>query len=134
MPETIGQRVRRLRQEQHLTADQLAQRLNVSRQHISQFERSEGGARPDTIQRFAAALGVSPYYLEHGREGSSDLPPLDAYLRLTHNLTDDDIAALSHLITRLDAGNRQRDELRQAAYDRTELSETMRREADEWTE
>lgn len=60
-PETLGQRVQRLRLAQGLTVPQLAARLTprCSIQTIHSIEQGHSSPRIDTLQRLAAALGVS---------------------------------------------------------------------------
>ena len=55
---TIGSNIKKLRTGQGLTQDQLAERLFVTRQTVSNWER--GASQPDLeqLEAIAAALGV----------------------------------------------------------------------------
>jgi transcriptional regulator with XRE-family HTH domain len=56
--EHLGVRLHRLRLERGLTMEVLAKRAGLTRQAISQIERS-GGAKASTILPLAKALGVT---------------------------------------------------------------------------
>lgn len=60
---TIGQRIKDARKQAHITQAELAQKLNVPFQSVSQWERDIRNPKLQTIQRIAHALGVSPTYL-----------------------------------------------------------------------
>ena len=71
---TIGSNIRKLRTSQGLTQDQLAERLFVTRQTVSNWER--GASQPDLeqLEAIAAALGVEVMELLYGpkpKEGPS---------------------------------------------------------------
>jgi transcriptional regulator with XRE-family HTH domain len=63
-PETIGQRIRRFREERDLTPSALAEKAGVAKSYLSALEHDEDRAnqrRPsaDTLYRIAEALGVA---------------------------------------------------------------------------
>jgi transcriptional regulator with XRE-family HTH domain len=68
-PETIGERLRRLREEQGLTQRDLAA-PGVSPQYVSKIERGQRSASVKALRQIAPKLGVSWQYLETG----SDVP------------------------------------------------------------
>jgi transcriptional regulator with XRE-family HTH domain len=59
--------LRSTRQRQGLTQRQLASRAGTGQHTISKLERLERGAYPKSLQKLAAALGVSPADLVEGR-------------------------------------------------------------------
>lgn len=63
---TIGSNIKKLRTGQGLTQDQLAERLYVTRQTVSNWER--GASQPDLeqLEAIAAALGVEVMTLLYG--------------------------------------------------------------------
>jgi len=63
MENSLGQKLRALREQQGLTLKQLFERSGVSLSHISALERGER-VRPsyDRLYKLAKALGVSPSY------------------------------------------------------------------------
>ncbi|MBR5792757.1 MAG: helix-turn-helix transcriptional regulator [Ruminiclostridium sp.] len=63
---TIGSNIKKLRTGQSLTQDQLAERLYVTRQTVSNWER--GASQPDLeqLEAIAAALGVEVMELLYG--------------------------------------------------------------------
>ena len=60
---TIGQRIRDARKNAGMTQTELAQKLNVPFQSISQWERDLRNPKFDTIQRIADALEIHPFDL-----------------------------------------------------------------------
>jgi transcriptional regulator with XRE-family HTH domain len=79
---SIGDRIRKKRKENNLTQKELASRVNVSAQVISNWERGYTDPDHDDVSRLADALNCSTEYL-HGRSNketpaSSDLPKLTA--------------------------------------------------------
>lgn len=55
----LGERAKRAREQAHLTQEQLAERIEVSPQYISDMERGVVGISVQTLCRLCAALGVS---------------------------------------------------------------------------
>lgn len=59
IPETIGQRVRRLRETKGLTQQDLAQAAELALSNVAQIERGKiADPRASTLQALAKALGV----------------------------------------------------------------------------
>ena len=61
--------LRPARQRLGLTQRQLASLAGIGQGTISKLERLERGAYPNTLQKLAMALGVSPADLVEGRDG-----------------------------------------------------------------
>jgi XRE family transcriptional regulator of biofilm formation len=62
--ETVGQRIKRFREERGLTASELAEKAGVAKSYLSTLEHDEVGTnarRPsaDTLYRIAKVLGVA---------------------------------------------------------------------------
>ena len=64
----LGDRVRRLREEQALTQAELAERSGVSLSTVSRLEQTSWPVRAGTIRKLAKALGVSPTALTREAE------------------------------------------------------------------
>ena len=62
----IAQNIRRLRTAQNMTQDQLAERLHVTRQTVSNYETGKSQPDIDTIVRLAEALQTDPNTLLYG--------------------------------------------------------------------
>lgn len=60
---TFGEKLQRLRQKAGLSQDTLAERLTVSRQAVSRWERDETMPEPDKIVALADLFGVTTDYL-----------------------------------------------------------------------
>lgn len=56
---TLGEKLQKLRQQQGLSQDALAERLGVSRQAVSKWERDEAQPELDKIVRLSELFGVS---------------------------------------------------------------------------
>ncbi|HEY4345978.1 MAG TPA: helix-turn-helix domain-containing protein [Gaiellaceae bacterium] len=65
--ETIGERLRRLREEQRLTQHDIAAQ-GVSAQYISKLERGERTASVKALRKLSPILGVTAQYLETGHD------------------------------------------------------------------
>ena len=64
----LGKRLQRMRQVRGLTSVELARRARVTPGFIKQLERSHTVPSLQTLQRIAAALGVSlTYFLDKNR-------------------------------------------------------------------
>ena len=63
---SVAKHIRRLRAEQHMTQEDLAEKLFVTRQTVSAWET--GKAQPDleTLERIAVVLGVEVTELIYG--------------------------------------------------------------------
>jgi transcriptional regulator with XRE-family HTH domain len=87
-PETIGQRIRRLRTERGLTQVQLAEKIGLIQLLVSDYERGKLRLHGEMVARFALALGVSSdEILGLARPGSSrstgdDAPSLTLVRRM----------------------------------------------------
>lgn len=66
----IGKNISKFRKEQEMTQDQLAERLHVTRQAVSNWEN--GKAQPDveTLGQLAECLGVSVETMIYGKSES----------------------------------------------------------------
>ena len=51
-------RIRELREEKQITQKELAIAANISRPYLHDLEYNRRGAKPETLQRIADALGV----------------------------------------------------------------------------
>jgi transcriptional regulator with XRE-family HTH domain len=58
-----GRRIRTARQRLGLTQHELAQRVQVTKQNITQLEQGQRQPRPDRLRALAQHLGVSADYL-----------------------------------------------------------------------
>lgn len=80
MSKDFGNRVREARVRAGLTQSQLAEKIDVSVNHISAIERGVYETRTDTLKNLAVALGTTADYLLFGAR-ESDTPLERAYLK-----------------------------------------------------
>lgn len=73
MTENFGFRVRETRKKQHLSMEQLGQKMGISGSLVGRYERNEEHPKPDTIRRFSDALGVDAKWLEKGEYDDNSL-------------------------------------------------------------
>jgi transcriptional regulator with XRE-family HTH domain len=72
-PDTIGERVTRIRKAQGLTQKQLAEKMGIKRSLVTDYETGRLRLNGEVIVRFALALGVSADLIL-GLSDSSALP------------------------------------------------------------
>lgn len=58
-PETLGQRIARIRKERGLTQEELAKRIGIIQRLVSSYERNKLRPHAEMVVRFARALEVS---------------------------------------------------------------------------
>lgn len=69
---TFGEKLQKLRQKAGMSQDALAERLNVSRQAVSRWERDETMPETDKVVALADLFGVTTDYLL--RQGTEEEP------------------------------------------------------------
>lgn len=67
-PESLGERIRKRREELGLRQVDLANRLGVTEQYISLLEKNQRSCSLKTLLDLAETLGVNSDYLLRGRE------------------------------------------------------------------
>lgn len=73
--ETMGDRIRFLRQSRNLTQEGMGEIVGVSGASISQWESGAiTGIRPDNFLRFCAYFAVDPYWVVFGPEAERKDP------------------------------------------------------------
>jgi len=92
--ETFGARVKRLRLARGISLIGLARLLGVSKPAVWKWERDEVRPRPETLDRLAATLGVSPSELLFGGEAATSAAPEQSALRAILAKAKSDVAQL----------------------------------------
>ena len=74
---TLGEKIQELRRKNAISQDALAERLDVSRQAVSKWERDEATPETDKIVKLAQVFSVSTDYLllEEAPEQPPKEPP-----------------------------------------------------------
>lgn len=73
---TLGEKIQELRRRSGMSQDLLAEKLEVSRQAVSKWERDEASPETDKIVRIAQVFGVSTdYLLLEAPSQSQSIPP-----------------------------------------------------------
>lgn len=73
---SVAKHIRRLRTERHMTQEELAEKLFVTRQTVSAWETGKSQPDLETLERIAAALGVEATVLIYGVPLSPNLRKL----------------------------------------------------------
>ncbi len=82
----IGKRIHDRRKQMGLTQEQLAEKMNVSIQMVSNLERGNKAIRIENLIRLSKILEASTDYLLTGRETAGDIQGLAARMgRLPEN-------------------------------------------------
>jgi len=66
--ETLGERIRRLRDERYISQAELAEKAGVSRAVLSRIENDLATPIQRTVRKLAEALGVGPHELAEPSE------------------------------------------------------------------
>lgn len=83
----IGKRIKKRRKQRKLTQEQVAERVSISNQHMSNIERAKSIPSTETLMKLAAALDTTPdeflvgssrYPGEEWKAVADKLRPLDA--------------------------------------------------------
>jgi transcriptional regulator with XRE-family HTH domain len=102
--QTVGQRIRDLRQARGLTQDQLATLCEVSRSAVAQWETDRAGQLRGNISRIATALATTVAFLLDGAPGDGDLTGDElAMLRLYRECEPEDRSFLLRTARKLAA-------------------------------
>lgn len=72
--EPIGKRIKSVRQERKYTQEYLAEKLNVSTQHISDIERGLNGMSIPALMEICKILDIDADYILFGVSKSSNNP------------------------------------------------------------
>jgi len=72
----IGKRIQSCRKRQGYTQEQLAEKMNVSIQMVSNLERGNKAIRIDNLIHLSQILNISTDYILTGKETSEDLDVL----------------------------------------------------------
>lgn len=72
----MGKRIQNRRKQLGYTQEQLAERMNVSIQMVSNLERGNKAIRIDNLMKLSRILNISTDYILTGRETTDDLQAL----------------------------------------------------------
>jgi transcriptional regulator with XRE-family HTH domain len=59
---TVGENIRRIRQERHLTQRQLGEMVGASEAYIRAYESGRRNPKPSSLEKIAEALAVNPEF------------------------------------------------------------------------
>ena len=99
--ETVGERIRAMRAEKHISAAELARRADISKGYLSEIETGEA-SRPsaEVLFRIARELGTSMAVLLGKRSAMPTSRPLPAPLKefaMNENLPPEDVDMLAKI-------------------------------------
>lgn len=91
----MGQRIMVRRKGFRLTQEELAEKLGVSTQMISNLELGKKAIRPDNLAKVCKALGVSADFILTGVDANTKV---NAVAEKLLQLTDEQLLMVSHMI------------------------------------
>ena len=91
----MGLRISKRRKEQNLTQEQVAEKMNVSIQMISNLELGKKAIRPENLVKLCQVLGITADYILTGQKMSMDVQSI---VNKLSTLADDDIQMVEALI------------------------------------
>ncbi len=101
---SLGQNIRRLRQNKGWTQGQLSERTGIKIGHLSKLEQDEGDPKASTLYKLIQAFGCAPTVLMADPDASREFTHADALLNLiwerVDNLPDKAKAQLIELLDR----------------------------------
>lgn len=96
--ETIGKRIKKLREKNKLTQEQLAQAMYVTKGTISLYESDSVDIKCSVLSELATILNTTPNYLLWGNEKGINLAALEpdtaSLIMLFENIKDEKIKRL----------------------------------------
>lgn len=78
--EPIGKRIRKIRKERGLTQEYVAEKLNVSNQHISDIERGLNGMSIPSLMDLCRILDIDADYILFGTSTRTEANPINKML------------------------------------------------------
>lgn len=114
--ELIGKRIQEIRTQRGMTQEALAERINISKSSISEWEACKRVPQMKTLRKIAEALGVDVWEIigfndvsidpvQQAREELADDPDRKALLNLARYGSAQDVRAVASLIDALRATN-----------------------------
>lgn len=91
----IGKRIRQQRKELNLTQEQMAEKMEVSIQMVSNLERGNKAIKIENLIKISEILGVSTDYILLGNHGEKDT---DHVLRDLERLSETDYRMIQMLV------------------------------------
>ena len=99
----IGERIYNRRKHLKLTQEELAERLSVSTQMISNLELGKKAIRPDNLVKLCVELDISADYCLFG--GSRDLVADGLYEKIL-NLSPEELKIITEILDYMNAKNK----------------------------
>ena len=94
----IGERINMRRKNLRLTQEQLAEKMDVSVQMISNLELGKKAIRPENLVKISDILNISTDYILHGTHSESELQNLTQKIK---NLSTEDQDIIEKLVDSL---------------------------------
>ncbi len=121
--ETIGQRIKKIREAAGVSQQYLAEKVGVSRVAVTKWESGQtSNLKLDNLMKLCNFLGISVEYLIHGEESRSGNKPIEFISRRdidaneinedlkSPDLTDGDVTVIKSVIKGLKIAKNKKDE------------------------
>lgn len=93
---TMGKRIKQRRKELRLTQNVLAEKLQISNNHLSAIENGKGNASMEVFCNICIALDVTPDFLLMGEVHKNDVP--GNITDMLSRCTDEELALVQHMV------------------------------------
>ena len=100
----MGERIYRRRKSLKLTQEELAEKLGVSTQMISNLELGKKAVRPENLAKLSVALNVSSDYVLFGRDKSS---PAESLFEQLLTLSAEELNIITSMVNYMNIKNKE---------------------------
>ena len=95
---SVGENIKRIRKERHLSQRELGEKLGISQQMVGQYENNPTPPKLETIQKIASALDVPVYILDDRIKYTTNHEKLSQIFNSTDSV---DVAAVESLLAKI---------------------------------
>lgn len=95
---TVGENIKRIRKERHLSQRELGEKLGISQQMVGQYENNPTPPKLETLQKIATALDVPVYILDDRIKYTTNHEKLSQIFNSTDSV---DVAAVESLLAKI---------------------------------
>ena len=95
---SVGENIKRIRKERHLSQRELGEKLGISQQMVGQYENNPTPPKLETVQKIATALDVPVYILDDRIKYTTNHEKLSQIFNSTDSV---DVTAVESLLAKI---------------------------------
>lgn len=95
---SVGENIKRIRKERHLSQRELGEKLGISQQMVGQYENNPTPPKLETLQKIATALDVPVYILDDRIKYTTNHEKLSQIFNSTDSV---DVTAVESLLAKI---------------------------------